>query len=573
MSTIKRVLRYIYPYKLLVAAVIFLSILFAGLDVYTTLFVEGFIDDALSNGDIRALLFITIQFIIVSTGRELSEYILDLSKGVLLGYFSLDIRKDLYEKMTRLPYSYYGKGESSELISRFVNDSERAKEAVEEIFHSLVHAAAILIYVFVMFSKHFYLSFAFFLIVPAMLFIIKIFSRRIIFTGKRIQEQLAAFITTTRDFIGGIKIVKAFATEKIEKNRFKVQNEEYYSRHMSNVRVRASFEFVEGWLMYLSLAAVAVYGGYEVINGRLTTGEFIFFFVSLTEVHENISDFIEMLGKIQTYLYASERVFHVLDMEEEFVPKDMVRISDIKGRVEFHNVSYRYPGTDRNSLENISFTVEPGEVVAIVGRSGSGKSTLANLLLNLYKPTEGKIKIDNRDLQEIYKGDYSRSISVVPQDSYLFSDTISNNIIYGSKSEDLTKVKLIAEEAFVTEFSDKMPDGLNTMVQEGGSNLSGGQRQRVAIARAVYRDPKILVLDEATSSLDSESASLVTSAISRVMKGRTTFVITHKISSITSADKIIVVHDGTIREVGKHEDLIVKNGIYALLFEQQKLSQ
>ncbi|HCB63749.1 MAG TPA: hypothetical protein DEP20_00050 [Fusobacteria bacterium] len=572
MSSFRRILGYLRPYALLGVLIFVLSILFAALDVYTNVFIEDFVDEALLQANVTLLIIITLQYVLVSTGREVAEYLVDICTGRLTGYFITDVRKDFYNKITKLPYSYFVTHDKSEIISRFVNDGERTKELLEQIFHSIYHAATTALFIAVMFYKNFHLTLSFLLVVPGMLIIIKLFARKIIFTGKRIQEQLVIFVNTLKDFLGGIRVIKAFGTEEFEREKFRRNSEDYFNRHYDNVKVRASFEFIEGWVMFLSLAAIAVYGGYEVIKGNMHPGRFMFFFVALGEVHENISDFIEILGKIQTYFYASERLFKILDIEvEEKDVNSLVPLSQMQGDVDFKDVSFRYPGSEAFAINNLSFSIKKGEVIAIIGRSGSGKSTVANLLLNLYDPTNGKIKIDGKDITKLKDSDLHNQISIVPQETFLFSDTIANNISYGSSNYSIEDVRRVAERAFVTEFTDKMRDGMNAMVREDGSNLSGGQKQRIAIARAILRNPKILILDEATSALDAESGKLVSEAIENSMSGRTTIFITHKISSAAKADRILVMHNGELIEQGTHDQLIELDGIYSSLSKQQLL--
>ena len=257
-------------------------------------------------------------------------------------------------------------------------------------------------------------------------------------------------------------------------------------------------------------------------------------------------------------------MFKILDIEvEEKDVNSLVPLSQMQGDVDFKDVSFRYPGSEAFAINNLSFSIKKGEVIAIIGRSGSGKSTVANLLLNLYDPTNGKIKIDGKDITKLKDSDLHNQISIVPQETFLFSDTIANNISYGSSNYSIEDVRRVAERAFVTEFTDKMRDGMNAMVREDGSNLSGGQKQRIAIARAILRNPKILILDEATSALDAESGKLVSEAIENSMSGRTTIFITHKISSAAKADRILVMHNGELIEQGTHDQLIELDGIYS----------
>jgi ABC-type multidrug transport system fused ATPase/permease subunit len=571
MKSLKRLFKYLAPNRVILIFILFFTFLFSGLDVYTNVFVEGFLDKALVDKNFNALIWITMQYITISTLREISEYILDRFMGRLSSYFILRLRKDFYNKLVELPYKYFSKSEKSDLISKFINDGERCKEVVEQVFHSLYHAFTTIIFIIVMLYKHVYLTLGFLLIVPGMLAIIKIYAKKIIFTGKRIQEQLATFVTTMKDFLSGIRIIKVFGTEKIELKKFDEDGKEYFKRQLDNVKVRAGFEFLEGWLMFLSLAAIAVFGGYEVTQGRLTLGTFTFFFVALGEVHENISDFIEILGKIQTYLFSSDRVFSILDIEVEKIDKnDLISIPKMRGSIRFDNVCFKYDQKDDLVLKNINFEVKPGEVVAIVGKSGSGKSTIANLILGLYEPTSGDVRLDNRPMVTLNKKDVNKQLGFVPQETFLFADTIANNIAYGTKF-DIDQIERAAQKAFVTEFSDKMPYGLNTVISEDGSNLSGGQKQRISIARAIVRNPRILVLDEATSSLDAESSQIVTEAIFSVMSGITTVIITHKVFDAVRADKIIVVNEGKIVEIGDHDTLIKQDGIYSLWAKQQSV--
>ncbi len=574
---LRRIFAYLKQYKLLMSISIFFAMAFAIFEVFSTLYIEVFVDtikEAVTSNDksLYTLILVSFQYIGVRSAKEIGEYFFDILSGTTAGRFVFDLRKDIYKKLNTLPYKFFSTTDKSQITSRFINDADKLRELVESLFQAIYYICVSVLYIVIMFTRHVKLTLIFVLLVPSMLIIIKAYGKKISFSGKKILEQLAVFHMTLKDYLNGVRIIKAYGTDKYEARKFKQDNIEYFNRFMENTRLNATFSLLEGIVILIAAAIVSAYGGYEVMQGTLGMGAFVFIFSALGEIHESISDLIEMISTTQTYLYSSSRVFELIDSKVERIHTDEpFELKSIEGKIEFENVKFKYQGADEYAIKGVNFVVDAGKSVAIVGRSGSGKSTLANLLLRLYDLQEGNIKIDGIKLDNISLKDYRKQLGIVPQDTYLFYDTIYKNIAYGVDNLTREQVEEAASKAYVLEFVRKLPEGLNTFVGEEGSSLSGGQKQRISIARALVRNPKILILDEATSALDAASEAIVTSTLMEVMKGKTSVIITHKITMAMKADLIIVMDNGEIREQGTHDELMEIKGLYHSFYVQQFL--
>jgi subfamily B ATP-binding cassette protein MsbA len=394
------------------------------------------------------------------------------------------------------------------------------------------------------------------------------FSKRFRRASTQMQEQIGLLTTHLHETIAGIRIVKAFGMESYESERFASRNRQLFNSLMRGIKTSAVSHPVMEFITMLGTSMVIFVGGYWIIRGAMTVGEFFSFLMALVFFYRPLKDLNGINNVVQDGMAAAKRIFTVLDTDGEILDKQgavgMAR--DFK-TMEFRNVSFRYE--DELVLTDINLAVRAGETIAIVGKSGGGKTTLVNLIPRFYDVSSGSIVIGNVDLRDATTASLRSLIAMVTQQTILFNDTVKNNIAYGNRAGSFDDVVRAAQAAYADDFIRSLPLGYETVIGESGVKLSGGQRQRISIARALLKDAPILILDEATSSLDSESEREVQNALDGLMKGRTSFVIAHRLSTIMNADRIIVLKNGRIAEQGKHQELLARNGEYANLYEQQ----
>jgi subfamily B ATP-binding cassette protein MsbA len=394
------------------------------------------------------------------------------------------------------------------------------------------------------------------------------FSRKLRKISKRTLETMAYISTFLQETIFGHRIVKAFNMEAYENRRFRDANEQYFRYLMKRVKIRSLSNPVMEWLAYLGIGAFVWVGGYRVISGVMTVGDFFSFMTAMALLYDPMRGLSKVNLLIQEGIVAARRVFAILDLQPEVADAPNAEVLPPFSReIEYHNVSFGY--NNKMVLKRINITVKPGEKVALVGSSGAGKTTLVNLLPRFYDVTKGKILIDGRDVREVTLQSLRDQIGVVSQQTLLFNDTVRNNIAYGRPDIPEQEVIKAAKMADAHDFILKLPQGYDTVIGEQGVTLSGGQRQRISIARALLKNAPILILDEATSSLDTESEREVQSALDRLMKKRTVLVIAHRLSTVRNVDRILVLSEGRIIEEGVHKELMAMGGEYKKLYELQ----
>jgi len=495
-----------------------------------------------------------------------SYLIIKVEQGVVR-----DLRDELYEQYHRLPLEYFHGQRAGDLISRITNDITLVRGAVanglSELLKNILLAAVFLVLVFAASWK---MALATVIIMPPSIILISLFGKALKANSIITQQKMASITTVLQETVSGIRVVKAFAMEKFELGRFKRFTEEFYKTMVRLTRIGSIAIPLTEMLGVAAGTLILWYGGRQILQGSgLTADRFFLFLVSMFSLMQPIKVLSRVNIDIQQGLAAGERIFQILDTKPKIVeaPNPII-LKRFDSAINFENVQFHYP-QGVFELENINFEVKKGQVVALAGPSGGGKSTIVDLIPRFYDPTSGKVTIDGIDLKQVELSSLRNLLGIVTQETILFNDTVYNNVAYGRTDMRREVVERALEAACALDFVQEMPQRLDTVIGDRGAKLSGGQRQRLAIARALLKDPPILIFDEATSSLDSESEQLITQAISNLLAGRTVIIVAHRLSTIRRADLILVVENGRIVETGGHNDLIVEGGLYKRLYDLQ----
>ena len=480
------------------------------------------------------------------------------------------LRNDLYDKLQRQSFSFYDKAATGELMSRLTSDVEMCREAVGFGMSSLLGNGAWLIGVA---AYLFYLDWRYTLIslstLPLLFLVAVRYTLKVEPMYTDVQEQRAKLTAVAQENFSGVRVVRAFSREEEEIQRFHVENQNLCNQVLKAAKTSSFYHPAMDYLANLGTVLVLWYGGREVIGGAMTLGSVVAFHGSLWMLIWPVRALGYILGVMQRAAASVKRVFELLDEESVIKEKpDAVKLSQAAGEVRFENVSFAY-SDGVPVLKEITFEAKPGEVVAIVGSTGSGKSTLVNLIPRFYDVTGGRVTIDGCDVRDLTLASLRRHIGIVMQETFLFSTTIRENIAYGRPDASMEEVEAAARAAAAHEFIMELPQGYDTVVGERGVGLSGGQRQRVAIARALLADPRILILDDSTSSVDLETEREIQEALQRLMEGRTTFIIAQRLSTVQQADKILVLDGGMIVQEGTHAQLVRQGGVYQKILESQ----
>ena len=582
----RRLAAYAAPYRYRLAGAVFFMLASSGLNILPPWLFKSVVDDVLISRNLFALNLICVSVILIFVLKAMTlygrEYLMnDVGQRVVM-----DIRIVLYDHMQRMSLRTLHASRVGELMSRITGDVATLQNLVTNTFVELVFNAVTFVgmFLFILFIN-WRLTLLIIVVLPVVAWLLVFAGRRLRRAGHRVQERLADLTAVAAEAFSAIRVVRAFATEEQELERFRRGNVENFEALLRAVRIQASLSGVIEVFLICALAIVFWFGGRSVIGGALSPGELIAFIGYIAFMVQPIRTVMSRMGSLQTGLAATERIFAMLNTPTESTDRAWTDPGRLRGEVVFEDVRFSYT-EGQEILKGISLSVRPGERVAIVGPTGSGKSTLVDLIPRFYDPTSGRVLLDGYEADTLLLPHLRRQIGIVPQESVLMKGSIAFNIAYGLPARNpgppsdpqsnplddpelMSAIRRAAHIADIDAFIEGLPKGYATEVGERGVTLSGGQRQRIAIARAVVRDPRILILDEATSSLDLAVERQVQEAMNRAMAGRTSFVIAHRLSTVRTADRILVLEGGRIVQEGTHESLIREGGLYSRLHRLQ----
>ncbi|TDJ59570.1 MAG: ABC transporter ATP-binding protein [Nitrospina sp.] len=572
MKNFKRLFRLLIPYKTALFWGSLFLVLTSGVNLAVPLFIKQLVDVVMVEKNLEMLNYIAgmiaLMFVLQMVFSTIHNYLYDVTEKRVI----TDFRKIIFSHLHKMSASFFVKRRTGEIMSRMTNDVTTIEGVITDLPATALQQSIRLIGgIVIIIYMNWKLTFMILVLAPVLVLFARIYGKKLKKLSKEIQDKLATSTTILEENISGMPVVKSFVRQKLEIQRFDKAVEDSFQSAKKRVKISAFFGPVVGFIAFSTALVLLWYGGREVITGRISPGELVAFILYATIIAGPMGSFARLYTRIQEGLGASERIFEILDTQGDVRDApDAVPMPPVAGKVEFKNLRFHYR-EDQEVLKGLNFTVEPGEMVALVGPSGAGKTTLVQLLHRFYDPVSGEILVDGQNIRDVQMISYWRQIGLVPQETLLFGGTIEENIRFAKEEATLAEIKEAARAANADWFITDCPDGYRTIVGEKGIRLSAGQRQRIAIARAILKNPRLLILDEATSSLDNESEKLIQEALERLMKGKTSFVIAHRLSTIHNADKILVLDKGEIVETGTHQELMDRKGLYQYLYNLKAL--
>jgi subfamily B ATP-binding cassette protein MsbA len=570
MNNFWRLLGYLKPYRWRVIAAVFLMGLITVSAVPMPLLFQYVIDDVFPNKKWSALTWVFWAVIGIHVLRGVVSFTLNYLINWLGQRVVFDLRFQSYRHLNRLSLSYYDQRQTGKIMARLTGDIDVIQYMITGGFVTLITDIVTLVAVTgVIFWKEWRLALITLAVVPLYVVVYKLYLKYIRDLSVQLREKWDAMLGTLQEKIAGISVVKAFVREDYETERFMQTVKENFALGMKQVHLNRQLGLFAGLVRAVGTAAVWYYGSVLVLGRQLQAGELLAFTFYMGYLYDPAVRVVDFNITLQWAGAAIDRVFEVLDTRPDVEDSPNARpLPQMRGEIEFRNVSFGYrPG--QLVLKNVNLHIRPGEVVALVGPSGAGKSTLVNLIARFYDVTDGQVLIDGVDVRDIKLEPIRRNVGMVMQESLLFSVTIQENIAYGRHDATEEEIVRAAKQADLHDFILTLPDAYDTKIGEDGIKLSVGQKQRLSIARAILTDPKILILDDATSALDSQTEANVQQALEHVMQGRTSIVIAHRLSTVVNADKIVVLDKGEVVDIGTHEELVNKPGVYRTLYEEQ----
>ena len=564
--------KYSFKYKKWLFGTLLLSVISSAMGAVPAWLSKYLVDDVLISKNGKMMVVVGGGIFLTTMIKALSAYYAETTSVYLSEKIRREVKIDIFKHLEHLPMSFFTQNKLGDIMARLSGDSSSLGRIGFLLFDMVREIIAVSAFLIRMFQLDIMLSFIALIVAPAIFGMVKKYTRKMKRSGKERQDTIGEATAFMQESLAGIQVIKGFnKIDKIIENYEDVTDVEMKKIYQA-AKIKAKISPINEILTALMLVLIAAYGGYAIIYLKdFTPGDLISFLTAAGLMQQPLKRFIRRNSELYEIIPSGDRVMEIFKVKPEvdcFI-EEPKKFSGEVDSIEFKNVGFTYPNSETKVLKDVSFSVKKGEVVAFVGSSGSGKTTIVNLLPRFYDIEEGNIEINGIDVREYSLKQYRQYIGMVPQDTFLFSGTIADNIGFGKEGVSFEEIVEASKMANAYNFIKDLEKGFDTEVGERGVLLSGGQKQRIAIARALIQNPAIMILDEATSALDTESEKLVQEALDKLMVGRTTFVIAHRLSTIISADKIVVMEKGEVKEIGKHEELLAKNGLYAKLYNIQ----
>lgn len=564
-------LGYSYRYKWHMIAVIILSTIASAMSAVPAWLSKKFVDDVLIKQNKEMFLWIIGGIFAATVIKVISSYYSEITSNFVTETIKREIKIDIFSHLEKLPINYFKKNKLGDTLSKLTNDTTSLGRIGFIIFDMFKEFLTVLILTGRMFQVDYILALVSLILLPLIIRVVRKYTKKIRKYGRERQDTTGKVTAFTQETLSGIFVIKAFNNTDFVIDKYKDLTKEEFEQAYKTTKIKAKVSPINEVITTFMVLLVVLYGGYQIlVTKKITSGDLISFVTALGLMHQPLKRLISKNNDLQDSLPSADRVVEIFDEKiETDVFGEAVKFDEKIQNIKFENVNYKYDDSNEYVLKNVNLDVKAGEIVAFVGKSGSGKTTLVNLLARFFNTDEGSVTVNGVNIKNIPLGIYRNKFAIVPQETFLFGGTIKENISFGKEVSDeeiITAAKMANAYNFIQE---DLPNKFETEVGERGALLSGGQKQRIAIARALIKNPEIMILDEATSALDSESEKLVQDALDSLMQGRTTFVIAHRLSTIVRADKIVVMDNGEIKEMGTHSELIAMNGIYKNLYDIQ----
>ena len=564
-------LGYSYRYKWHMIAVIILSTIASAMSAVPAWLSKKFVDDVLIKQNKEMFLWIIGGIFAATVIKVISSYYSEITSNFVTETIKREIKIDIFSHLEKLPINYFKKNKLGDTLSKLTNDTTSLGRIGFIIFDMFKELLTVLILTGRMFQVDYILALVSLILLPLIIRVVRKYTKKIRKYGRERQDTTGKVTAFTQETLSGIFVIKAFNNTDFVIDKYKDLTKEEFEQAYKTTKIKAKVSPINEVITTFMVLLVVLYGGYQIlVTKKITSGDLISFVTALGLMHQPLKRLISKNNDLQDSLPSADRVVEIFDEKiETDVFGEAVKFDEKIQNIKFENVNYKYDDSNEYVLKNINLDVKAGEIVAFVGKSGSGKTTLVNLLARFFNTDEGSVTVNGVNVKNIPLKIYRNKFAIVPQETFLFGGTIKENISFGKEVTDeeiITAAKMANAYNFIQE---DLPNKFETEVGERGALLSGGQKQRIAIARALIKNPEIMILDEATSALDSESEKLVQDALDGLMEGRTTFVIAHRLSTIVRADKIVVMDNGEIKEIGIHSELIAMNGIYKNLYDIQ----